>query len=125
MDEALFALIAANATVSGLVGPRIFWGVAQQGAALPALVLTIVSGADAPHLTGTDGLWRYRVQVDCYGANRPQARTLSRAVVELLNGRAFGNILGAFVESTRENYDSDAADRPHRVSIDFIIMWRG
>jgi len=125
MDEALFALLTGAAPIAALAGSRIYWGVTQQGTALPALVLTIISGADTPHLTGTDGLWRYRVQIDCYGRDRPAARQLSRAVAGLLNGHSNGGFRGVFLDATRENFEGATVDRPSRISMDFIINWRG
>ncbi len=125
MDEAFHALLVADPAIAARLGDRVFWGVAAQGVALPALVLTIVSGADAPHLTGTDGLWRYRVQVDCYGLNRPSALLLSRDVTALLNGYAGGGFNCIFLDATREDFEDAAADRPTRVSLDFTIIWRG
>lgn len=124
MDDALFALLIGAAPVTALTGNRIFWGAAQQGAAPPVLVLNIISGADTPHLTGTDGLWRYRVQIDCYGRDRPAARQLSRAVVGLLNGYQDDSFRGVFLETTRENFEGATVDRPSRISMDFIINWR-
>lgn len=125
MDEALFALLSGAASVTALTAGRIFWGVAHQGATPPLLVLNIISGADVPHLTGTDGLWRYRVQIDCYGTNRPAARLLSRAVIDLLNGHAGGGFGGVFLDTEREDFEDGAADRPTRISLDFTIIWRG
>lgn len=125
MDEALHALLIGDAAVAARIAGRAWWGVAQQGAGLPALVLNIISGRDNPHLTGTDGLWRYRVQIDCYGANRPAARHLSRDVIALLNGHTGGGFNGVFLDTTRENFEEAAVDRPSRISLDFNIIWRG
>lgn len=125
MDEALHALLIGNASVNGRIADRAFWGAAPQGAALPALVLHIISGRDDPHLTGTDGLWRYRVQVDCYGIDRPSARLLSRDVIGLLNGYTGGGFNAVFLDTTRENFEDAAVDRPTRISLDFNIIWRG
>lgn len=124
MDEALFALLTGAAPVTALTAGRIFWGVAQQGATPPLLVLNIISGADVPHLTGTDGLWRYRVQIDCYGQDRPAARHLSRAVAGLLNGHSDNGLRGVFLETTREDFEGATVDRPSRISMDFNINWR-
>lgn len=125
MDEALHALLIGNAGVNVRIAGRCWWGVAQQGGSLPALVLNIISGRDSPHLTGTDGLWRYRVQVDCYGADRPAARGLSRDVIALLNGYTGGGFNAVFLDTERENFEDAAVDRPSRVSLDFNIFWRG
>lgn len=125
MDEALHALLIGNAAINARIAGRAFWGVAQQGGALPALVLHVISGRDEPHLEGTDGLWRYRVQIDCYGLDRPSARLLSRDVIGLLNGYTGGGFNAVFLDTTREDFEDAAVDRPTRVSLDFNIIWRG
>lgn len=126
MDETLWSLLHSAERVFAHVGARIFWGVAPQGSEMPRLVLTIISGADTPHLSGTDGLWRYRVQIDCYGKDRPMARALSRDVMALLNGYAAAGetgIRGCFIDGSREDFE-EAAGRPSRISHDFNIFWR-
>lgn len=125
MDEALFALINSSAAITARISGRVFWGAAKQGASLPALVLNIVSGRDSAQLQGTDGLWRYRVQVDCYGIDRPSARLLSRDVVALLNGYWGSGFNEIFLDAVREEFESAAVNRPSRVSVDFNIIWRG
>ena len=125
MDEALHALLLANTALTARVGQRIYWGEAKQGEALPAVVLNIVGGADQPHLTGTDGLWRYRVQADCYGLDRPTARLVSRDMISLLHGYTGGGFNAIFLDSQREDDDSAAPDRPTRFMLDFNIIWRG
>lgn len=125
MDEALHALLLADAAIAARIGARAFWGEARQGAELPALVMQIISGADRPHLTGTDGLWRYRVQIDCYGLDRPAARLLSRDVISLLNGFTGGGFNAIFLDSQREDDDNAAPDRPTRIMLDFNVIWRG
>lgn len=125
MDEALHALILADAAVAARIGARLWWGAAKQGEGLPAAVMTVISGADSPHLDGTDALWRYRVQIDCYGADRPAARLLSRDMIALLNGYTGGGFNCVFLDSQREDFEDAAVGRPSRVSLDFNIIWRG
>lgn len=125
MDEALHALLIADTAVNARIFGRAYWGVAPQGESLPALVLTVVSGRDEPHLEGTDGLWRYRVQIDCYGIDRPSARLLSRDVIALLNGHSGSGFNAVFLDAERENLEGGAVDRPTRISLDFNIIWRG
>lgn len=127
MDNALWTLLTGTPAVTAICGQRIYWGVIPQGAVSPALALNIISGSDAPHLRGTDGLWVYRVQVDCYAANRPEARALSGTVVGAMNGyrAASPGIAGVFVDATRETFEAAASGRPSRISHDFNIFWRG
>lgn len=125
MDEALHALLIGNAAVNARIAGRAYWGTAPQGVRLPALALTVVSGRDAPHLTGTDRLWNYRVQIDCYGIDRPAARLVSRDVTDLLNGYTGGGFNAVFIDTVREDLEETAVDRPTRISLDFNIIWRG
>lgn len=125
MDEALHALLIADAAVNARISGRAYWGSAMQGGAMPALVLNIISGRDDPHLEGTDGLWRYRVQVDCYGKDRIAARELSRDVIDLLNGYTGGGFNAVFLDTTREDFEDATVERPTRFSMDFNIIWRG
>ncbi|CAM3091725.1 DUF3168 domain-containing protein [Paracoccus nototheniae] len=125
MEEALFALLSGAAPVAAIAGPRIFWGIAPQSTAYPRISLFIISGADAPHLQGTDGLWTYRVQVDCYAADRPTSRRLSRAIITLLNGHRAGGFRGIFIDGvSREGREETANDKPYRFTHDFFIHWR-
>jgi hypothetical protein len=128
MDEALWGLLTAAVPVTAICVQRIYWGAAPQNAKLPYVVMHVVGGSDAPHLQGMDGLWTHRVQIDSLAATRPQAVSLSRAVVGALNGYGAANdngIRGAFIDSTREDIEDAALGRPSRVSTDFIIKWRG
>lgn len=122
MDEALFAAISD--AITGISGAAVYWNEYPQGTAAPAVVLNIISGADQPTLRGTDRVWTYRVQVDCYALNRPEARVLSRAVLDHLNGYRGADILGAFIISQRD-MSADVDAPVHRFSMDFSIVYRG
>lgn len=125
MDEALWLLLSGSVSITEMIADRLYWDVAAQGVEAPYLVLGIIGGADTPHLGGTDGLWRYRVQIDSYGKDRPGARALSRAVSDLLNGYRGDGFRGVFIDATRSDFEGAAAGRPSRISQDFIIHWRG
>lgn len=124
MDEALWTALTADEAVSAIVGASVYWSEYPQGTAIPAIVLNVVSGADQPTLRGTDQVWTYRVQIDCYAANRPQVRQLSRAVIRCLNGYRDGGILGAFIISQRD-MSAEVDTTAHRYSMDFSIVYRG
>lgn len=124
MDEALWTALTEDAGVSAIVGTSVYWSEYPQGASVPAIVLNIVSGADQPTLQGTDQVWTYRVQIDCYAINRPQVRQLSRAVIDCLNGYRAEGILGAFIISQRD-LSAEVDATAHRYSMDFSIVTRG
>lgn len=125
MEEQFWALLSGSAAVTALVpSARIVWGVLPQGSNLPGVVLNVISNQDAPHLSDTDGLWRGRVQVDCYGLSYASAKLTARAVIEKLNGYADTNFRGVFLDANRDDHEAGATDRPFRVSLDFITHWR-
>ncbi len=111
MDEELFTLLTGSAAVMARA-TGVYWGVAPQDAALPYVVLNVISGTDRPLYAGTDGFWEYRVQVDCYGPERPTARLLSRDVIALLNGYRGGSFRGVFIDAQREDFEDAAVGRP-------------
>lgn len=126
MEEDLRALLLADAAVAASVGSRVFWVSRQQGSALPALVLNVISGAEGRTMQGPDSVWTGRVQVDCYGASVTDAKVLARAAVAALNGYRQDRFRGVFHEATRDGREggSNEADRPFRVSVDFMVNWR-
>lgn len=126
MEEQLRARLLATAGVTALVGQRINWGAHPQGEAFPALVLTVISGAEGYTLTGRDGLLQGRVQVDCYAATYGAAKVLSRAVVASLGGYSSAGFRGVFHVGTRDSREggSNEAERLFRVSLDFTTHWR-
>lgn len=124
MEEAFRALLVA--ALPSIGATRINWGAHPQGLARPALVVNVVSGADGMTMQGPDGLLMARVQVDCYADSYTAAKTVSRTVIAALNGHRGGGFRGVFHASTRDGREggSNEADRPYRVSLDFMVNWR-
>lgn len=123
MEEALRQLLI---TASGIAAGRVNWGANPQGAGYPALVLNVISGGEGLHMQGGDGLLRARVQVDCYAASYGEAKTKSRAVIGALHGHRGGGFRLVEHLSTRDSREggSNEAERPFRVSMDFMANWR-
>lgn len=126
MEEALRALLVGATSVTALVGTRINWGAHPQGDPWPGLVLNLVSGADGMTMQGPDHLNMGRVQIDCYADSYGEAKTVSRAVIDALNGYRGAGFRGVFHASTRDSREggTNEPDRPYRVSLDFMVNWR-
>lgn len=134
MEEALTNLLLADTGVTALVGNRVTWLARGQASALPAIVLSRVTGLPDYTMAGPSGLVMSRVQVDCWGLSYAAAKTAARAVKAALSGLGgeHGGITfgGMFVEGERDDFDSGsnvqtgAAERYYRTSLDFII-WHG
>lgn len=124
MDETFWELLNQSSAVQAQVAGRVYWGVAPQSTLPAYLVLNIISATDSPHMQGAGGFWQYRVQVDSYGADRPAARHLSRAVRQEINGTRAGEIRLVLFDSERELFEAGADGRPFRISQDYIVTWR-
>ncbi|MFD2175937.1 tail completion protein gp17 [Rhodobacter lacus] len=119
MQQALRALLG---TVIG--AEKIAWGRLPQGTALPAVVLHLIDHVDGMTMQGPDGLWRGRVQVDCYAPGYDDAEALARAVIARLHGYRGGGFRGILLVARRDDDEPGASDRPVRVSMDFLTNWR-
>tara|TARA_Y100000310_G_scaffold325782_1_gene389815 strand:+ start:1087 stop:1467 length:381 start_codon:yes stop_codon:yes gene_type:complete len=125
MEEQFRALLLADASVMALSGGRISYGVANDSSG-PYVVLWTISDANDHTLDGPDGLWVGRIQADCYATHYGDAKRLSRAVRAALDGKREGNFRAIFHDATRDGREggTNDADRPFRVSLDFLTHWR-
>ncbi|MBI6628327.1 DUF3168 domain-containing protein [Pontibaca salina] len=126
MEKEFRALLLADSGVSALVGTRIDWGARPQGAPLPAIVLHTVSDVSGHTLDGPWALTTGRVQVDCYADSYGAAKALGRAVRAALDGTRSGNINAVFYQNSRDGREggTNEADRPFRVSMDFLVNYQ-
>lgn len=129
MEEQLTNHLLAQAGLTALVGDRITWSRRAQGAALPAVVLNIISRTPGYSMEAVSGAVEQRVQVDCWGATYGDARGVARQITESLSGVrvtvAGVNFLGSFKDGDRDSFEQGAGDEPlYRVNLDFIIWTR-
>jgi hypothetical protein len=105
---------------------RIFWGEIPQGAAYPNAILYQISGAEGMTLRGPNGLASGRVQLDCHALVYNQAEALSRGAVKALHGYRDETLRLVEHVATRDGREggSNEAERPFRISLDFIVNWR-
>jgi hypothetical protein len=125
MEEQLRALLLAATGVTALASTRVNFGEHPQGQPLPAVVLNTVQDAEGHDLEGVDDLSQGRVQIDCYAATYGAAKLLARAVRGALDGYKGGDFMGVFLVSARDGREggTNEADRPFRVSMDFLTNW--
>ncbi|HEX9904629.1 MAG TPA: DUF3168 domain-containing protein [Propylenella sp.] len=83
--DALYALLTADATVSGIVGTRVHPVLRAQDGDLPALVMTRVGGEHAVRHEGAASFARTRVQIDSLAATATAAQDLADAVRQALD----------------------------------------
>lgn len=122
MEENLTSLLLANSALTALIGQRLTWNTRQQGAAVPAVILTVVSNIpDYTHDGETIGT--HRVQIDCWAKTFSSAVAVGRAVDAALSGYKGGSFQGIFKDAERQSFETgaEAAERFYRVSLDYMI----
>ena len=95
MEEAFRALLTGHAALTAIVpAARINYGKHPQGAALPGIVLNVVSDGPYDHSLDGAGLRDARIQVDAYAITYAQAKAIQRVLTTLLDayrGGSFGD----------------------------------
>lgn len=122
------SIALADATVSALVGTRVYPNELPQNVDLPAAVISVVS--DVPEHSFTNSmattLRSVRVQIDCYartsasGGAYERAHALAEAMINAV-GTLSSPDFSSNLETSRDIYDN--VSQFHRVSID-LTVWR-
>lgn len=103
-------------------GVPVDWGWNAQGAAVPRIVLTMVSDVPAYTHAGPSGYSQSRVQIDIYGMTYSAAKDAARKIETDLSGLRAGLILGAFKVGGRDfPPDLGAGETLARISEDYMI----
>lgn len=130
MEEALTALLLADATVSSLTGSgnRLTWDVISQGQSGAAAVMYLISGIPDYHTAGPSGLVESRVQIDCRATKKADAVALARAIEAVLSGYS-GTVAGIkfnpiFKISDRSRFEKTDAEAFYLASADYQV-WSG
>lgn len=130
MEQALIAILDADAPLVVLAGTQIYWGLAPQDVDGSFITLNVVSGVRDYALAGATGYVESLVQMDCWAATYPLAKALAIAAIAAVSAyrgeAASTHIGGIFIDGERdlnEPRQGDIATR-YRVSIDLRIHWR-
>lgn len=123
MEGALRARLVSAATSAG---SSVYWDDRPQGAALPAVVLTVISDIRPQHLKGFD-MNEARVQADVLALSFAGKKALKEAVIAALAPAQSGNGI-QFMRAT----EISAVPRNERTetqfifrdAIDFLIRWK-
>jgi len=117
MKAELVTELKAFAGLTALVGSAIYPQVIPQGAALPAVVYSMIDQARLTKLNGvTDGLADYLVTLDAWATTDKAATDISEQIRQALEA-ATG--FSAVHTSARDDYEPET--RRYRVSVDFSI----
>lgn len=114
LNPPIYALLQADATVTGLVGDRVYpSGDAPETVASPYVVWSVVASVPEPLLDGAPPTDQYRVQVDCWATARAAAHATATAVRDALEQA--GYLLGVNLD------ERDPDTKEYRLSMDFSI----
>lgn len=121
MEEAFRALLTGDATLTGLVGTRIYWNAIPQDAADPSVVLYKITGGEGHTMDGPDGMFNGTVQIDVRATSVSSMWAVSRAIRAKLDGYSDANFRGVFHRGDRQSSEKPGPTLYHRSSQDFDV----
>ena len=126
--------LLASPAVTLVVGQRIYPLFSPQGAALPNIIVHLISEPDHNMLSGAGKYYESRVSVECRTAgNVPQLFGLANAVIAAMQDKIEYGIASCVATIRKEGSDeTDSSDEANaqgtvdsvRRIIDFYIHWR-
>ena len=130
MKSGLVSLLANEATISAIVGSRIYVSKAPQTASLPHIVITQIGSGENQTLDGTTGLRFVDFDIDCKDDRSVGAEALGNAVrvfIDDASGTAGSQTIEAVLmnnESTDYEPPVDGSDKGvHVVLLDVTIQY--
>jgi len=126
---ALLDYLAAQPSVTALVGTRIYWTRRPQGSGLPAIVCNRITGGHAHTLDGGAGWAQPTIQIDCIATSNTAAESLAEALRDEMQGFSgtWGStrVTSVILRNELDLYDADkvAGDiGTHRIALDYEIQ---
>lgn len=113
IETTLYSTLAADSTVSAIVGTKIYPNPAPQGTAKPMISYFVVSGTREHTLTGVGDMQRKLIQVNCHADTYSGAKTLANAVIGALEG-------DGYMTNYIDLYDPQV--QTHTVAIDWSFL---
>lgn len=127
IEQAIYALLAADAAVGGIAGDRISPHARLQGTQLPAVTYELTDLEPFVALSGTAGLTAATLQVTSVAHTYATARDLASSVVSALNGYT-GTTAGAVISSchytTQNSVDTGVGEGEEDLPFEFITNFR-
>jgi len=86
IEQALHDALLADATVTGLVGERVYYGKAKQDTVSPYIVITKQSAPRMHSHDGASGLVNARFTFEIYAVSYLSVKTIAAAIQSVLQG---------------------------------------
>lgn len=124
----VYNILTNDGTVTAIT-PRIYPGVVEQGAALPAIGIYTISTTPTNHKDGASGKDLSRVQVSCY-ANMDQQETLStlneavRSAIDRATPGTYGGVdlVELRFEYQLENFNDES--QVFQIDADYLVWFK-
>lgn len=123
IESDLRTYLIADTTVAALVATRMYPQFLPQSVTYPAISYSVVSRVSSRDLSGPSGRVRVRISVNCWAETYAEAKSLSEAVRQRLDGFKgnMGSSEAGSVKLDNSFDDYEDAVKIHRVFQDFII----
>lgn len=126
----LRSLLLAEATITDLVGQRVYVNQADQSAASPYIVISTIDTNPMLALDGTYGMRSAEIDIDCWAAGYIDAKTVAKAVLAYLAD--YKGAAGAVtIDAVQWIDEDDGPQSPtdgkqlgrHLVTLEFVIQF--
>lgn len=113
-------ILLAQPELAALVGERMYPQTLPQGATLPAVTYSLISGTTEGDSQDGPGVSRQRYQFDCWATTYSAATTLAKALTAAVSGtQRIGQ--ASFVDNEVDGYEAET-QRFRRI-VD-VMVWR-
>ena len=126
LQENIYHRLRADAALRDLIGDRLYYDAPRSNkSAFPYVAFFEVSLVTDHNLQGTSGLRENRIQFDCYGSTRIQAREIRERLLALFDGyrgplmSGAVNILCAVLSNQRSDFDHNEKIYSYGIDITF------
>lgn len=116
LEPKIYTVLSGTTEITDVVQDRIYPTVLRQNTIYPAITYTRISGGQVNSLTGYSNLESPRIQIDVWGDNYSDVKSLAAAVHTAMGA---ATTFGALLESDQDLYEDDV--KIHRVCMDFIV----
>ena len=124
IESALYSILTADSTVSGLISTRVYPIKLPQSPTFPAVTYQRVSTPRVRSTTGPSGLAHPSIQIDCWAETYTGVKSLAEAAREAVDGYSgtVGGVAIAGIIVASENDFFEPEVEIYRVTMD-ITIW--
>jgi len=114
IESTLFAALNNDATLTALVGSRIYPQVAPDNAAVPYMTYQLIATEAHNKLSAAPGSERKLLQVNCISNSYAEAKSMAEASKAAINGTV------GYLNGEGDDYFNQTQN--HRVRLDFALI---